>query len=258
MNGILIMDDDRETWEAVQSIKENSQFMDTPIWKEEMANKGIELIKEKRPAFLLMELSLPDMDGIEFGKKAKEIHPTLHVIVVTHLQMFKTVQSCMNAGFSAYLLKPIANGELLQTLDRLYTARLLHDSLPYLETKKEPDAGELETDLGNPIQTAIKFIHLNYHKPIHLKEAADLVYLSPSYFSRLFKEETGVTFVEFLTDYRLEKSKHLLKITVMPIETIANLTGFGSAAYFATSFKRKEGQTPKEYRNMCTFSKTDS
>lgn len=257
MNGILIVDDDRETWEAVQSIIKNSQFMDSTIWKEEMANKGLELIKEKRPAFLLMDLSLPDMDGIEFGKKAKEIHPNLHVIVVTHLQMFKTVQSCMNTGFSAYLLKPIANGELLQTLDRLYTSRLVHDSLPYLETKKEHDAGELETDLGNPIKTAIKFIHLNYHKPILLKEAADLVYLSPSHFSRLFKEETGVTFVEFLTDYRLEKSKLLLKITSMPIETIANLTGFASAAYFATSFKRKEGQTPKEYRNMCTFSEAD-
>ena len=255
MNGILIVDDDLETWRNIQSIIENSPYMDFPILKEKTANKGLEVIKEKKPALLLMELSLFDMDGIEFGKKAKEIHPELHVIVITHLQMFKTVQTCINSGFSAYLLKPITNGEVVQTLNRLHTDRLLH-SVPYWETKEEPPVGEMGTDLCNPIQTAIKYIHLNYQKPIQLKDVADLVYLSPSYFSRLFKEETGLNFVEYLTNYRQEKAKHLLKITTMPIETIANLTGFASSAYFATSFKRKEGQTPKEYRNMITFAET--
>jgi two-component system, response regulator YesN len=255
LNEILIVDDDLETWRNVQSIIEKSPYMDFPIRKEKTAIKGLEAIKEKKPAFLLMELSLFDMDGIEFGKKAKEIHPELHVIVITHLQMFKTVLACINSGFSAYLQKPITNGELVQTLDRLHTDRLLH-SVPYLETKEEPPVGEMETDLGNPIQTAIKYIHLNYQKPIQLKEVADLVYLSSSYFSRLFKEETGLNFVEYLTNYRLEKAKYLLKITTMPIETIANLTGFASSAYFATSFKRKERHTPKEYRNMITFAET--
>ena len=71
MNGILIVDDDLETWRNIQSIIENSPYMDFPILKEKTANKGLEVIKEKKPALLLMELSLFDMDGIEFGKKSK-------------------------------------------------------------------------------------------------------------------------------------------------------------------------------------------
>ncbi|MFB6467235.1 helix-turn-helix domain-containing protein [Cytobacillus sp. Hz8] len=252
------MDDDQEARESIRSIIEYSPYMDLAIWEEETADKGLERIKEMHPSFLITELTLPDMDGLKFGKKAKEIDPSLPVVVVSHLQIFKTVQTCMNAGFSAYLLKPIASGELLQILERLHTERLFHNSLPFLDTNKETTPAKLETDLGNPILAAMDYIRINYQKPIHLKEVANLVYLSPSHFSRLFKEVTEITFVEFLTNYRLEKSKQLLKITSIPIETIANLTGFTSAAYFATSFKRKEGQSPSEYRHMCTFSMTDS
>ncbi|PLR97559.1 DNA-binding response regulator [Bacillus sp. T33-2] len=256
MAGLLIVDDDIETRQAVRSIIQGSPFSDLPIWEEETAEKGMERLKDKQPSFLLLDLSLPDMDGIALGKKALDIDPEIHVIAVTHLQMFQTVQVCINAGFSAYLLKPLSKGELLQIFARLHTAELLQASITHLNNKDQHIGEVLEKDLGNPIQTAIKYIQLNYHKPLHLKEVADMVYLSPSHFSRLFKEEAGLTFIEYLTDYRLDKSKHLLRMTSMPIEVIASMTGFASSAYFSTSFKRKEGQTPSEYRQMCSFSTT--
>ncbi|MDR7079787.1 YesN/AraC family two-component response regulator [Neobacillus niacini] len=250
MADILIVDDDIETRQAVRSILKDSPYCDFPIWEADTAEKGLTLIKHKHPTVLLTDLSLPDMDGIEFGKKALKNHPNTHVVVVTHLQMFRTVQDCINAGFSAYLLKPIVKNELLQVFKRLITAQLLRQTPPILEKREGPSEELLEADLGNPIETVIKYIQLKYYEPIKLKKAADFVYLSPSHFSRIFKEETGMNFVEFLTEYRLEKSKHLLKMTSLPIDVIASQTGFSSPAYFSTTFKREEGQTPSEYRNM--------
>lgn len=100
------------------------------------------------------------------------------------------------------------------------------------------------------IDTALGYIKRKYFEPITLKAVADVVYISPSHFSRIFKEQVGVTVVEYLTDYRLDKSKNLLKTTSLPMDAIAVRTGFTSSAYFARTFRRSEGITPSEYRNL--------
>ncbi len=250
MADILIVDDDIETRHVVHAILKDSLYHDFIIWESETAEKGLALLKQKRPAILLTDVSLPDMDGIEFGEKVLHTHPNTHLIAVTYLQMFRTVQDCINSGFSAYLLKPIAKNQLLQIFGRLITAQQLHQTAHILEHQKRPPEKPLEADFGNPIETAIKYIRLQYYEPVTLKAVADFVYLSPSHFSRIFKEQTGTTFVEYLTEYRLEKSKNLLKTTSLAMDVIASQTGFASAAYFATTFKRKESMTPSDYRSM--------
>ncbi|WP_134702067.1 helix-turn-helix domain-containing protein [Ammoniphilus sp. YIM 78166] len=250
MADILIVDDEIETRQRIRSLLQDSPYHHFSIWEADSAEKGLTLVKHKSPAVMLTDLSLSDMDGIEFGKRVLRNHPNTHVIAVTHLQMFCTVQDCINAGFSAYLLKPIEKSELFQTLERLIAVQLLQQTASIMEKRNDAPEERLEADLGNPIQSAIQYIQQRYYEPITLREVADFVYLSPSYFSRLFKEEQGLTFVEYLTEYRLKKSRNLLKMTSLPMDVIASQTGFSSPAYFSTTFKRSENQTPSEYRAM--------
>lgn len=72
--------------------------------------------------------------------------------------------------------------------------------------------------------------------------------LSTSYFSSLFKAETGKTFVEYLTGIRMEKAKQLLGTTDLKTYEIAERCGFSDPHYFSSSFKKYTSQTPKEYR----------
>lgn len=72
--------------------------------------------------------------------------------------------------------------------------------------------------------------------------------VSMSYFSSFFKEETGKTFIEYLTDLRMEKAKNLLAHSDLMLYRIAEEVGYEHPAYFTANFKKQTGFKPKEYR----------
>jgi two-component system response regulator YesN len=250
LGGLLVVDDDIETRQTVQDILSDSVYRQVPIFEAGTAERGVKLLKDKRPSIVLTDLSLPDMDGIQFGQRLLRHYPNTCVIAVTHLQMFEMVQACINTGFSGYLLKPIVKNHLMAILERLFMVQQLGHLTRVTEGNFAHLGDQLNPDLSDPVHSAMSYIELRCQDPITLKDVSDFVYLSPSYFSRVFKEETGVSFVEFLTTCRLEKAKSLLKQTSMPIDVIASQIGFSTAAYFSTTFRRKEGKTPSEYRRM--------
>lgn len=98
------------------------------------------------------------------------------------------------------------------------------------------------------IRLAVEYIHTHYAKQLSLEEVAEQVYLNPDYFSRAFKIETGQTFVNYLTDIRLQHSVQLLEDTALRVQTIAEQVGYYNASYFSTTFKKKYGMSPYEYR----------
>jgi two-component system response regulator YesN len=99
------------------------------------------------------------------------------------------------------------------------------------------------------LEDAISYINDNYGSPeLSLQQVCQHVFLSLSYFSALFKQHTGDTFVEYLTRLRLEKAKQLLVGTQLKAYDIAERVGYADPQYFSVIFKRRIGMTPKEYR----------
>jgi two-component system, response regulator YesN len=95
---------------------------------------------------------------------------------------------------------------------------------------------------------AVGYIKRNYMKKITLKEVADHVYLSSSYFSKLFKEEMKFNFNTFLNQVRIDKSKTLLRDNSIPLVDVAFLMGFEDQSYFSKVFKKLEGVSPGRFR----------
>ncbi|TLS53185.1 response regulator [Paenibacillus antri] len=77
---------------------------------------------------------------------------------------------------------------------------------------------------------------------------AEIVYLSPSYLSRLYKQSTGLSLTEFITNARIQRAKQLLRDTPHKIHDIAAEVGFESASYFTRFFKKMTNMTPQEFR----------
>lgn len=99
------------------------------------------------------------------------------------------------------------------------------------------------------IVKARRYIADNYSNDgISLRSVADAINLSPTYFSSLFKKEVGKNFVEYLSEFRIEKAKELLCCTSMQITEIAYKVGFKDYRYFSQIFKKYSGHTPREFQ----------
>lgn len=102
----------------------------------------------------------------------------------------------------------------------------------------------------NPVKQAIRFMEESYMVGCGLAEVAAHVHLNPSYFSNLFKKETGESVTGYIQNLRVQKAKLLLKSTDMKIFEISEATGFNDSNYFTHMFNKIAGVSPKEYRKQ--------
>lgn len=93
-----------------------------------------------------------------------------------------------------------------------------------------------------------EYIDTHYMENIRLGYLADMMGFSEGHFARIFRKEFGVTFVQYLTECRIQRSKELLADTCIPIEQIAYRVGLNSYSYFCTCFKRSCGMSPGAFR----------
>ena len=99
------------------------------------------------------------------------------------------------------------------------------------------------------VEEIVHYVENNYYKNISLRELAENKYfVNYSYCSRLFSQETGMTFSKYLIQYRLKKAKTLLENKDMKISFIAFEVGYNDVSHFIQSFKKSYGLTPEEYR----------
>lgn len=105
-----------------------------------------------------------------------------------------------------------------------------------------------ETARNRRIGQALEYIHKHYRERLTARQVGEAVGLSEVYFSNLFKKETGVTFGEYLTAYRMNVAKYLISNGDYKIYEVAELTGYSSPQYFSQIFLKEAGCTPLEYK----------
>ena len=107
-------------------------------------------------------------------------------------------------------------------------------------------------------EIAIMFIQKNFTKPLSLDLIADELHMSPSYLSRLIKQELGINFINYLNHLRIEYSKELLRKENVTIKEIATLVGYDSDHTFIRNFKQITGKTPTDFRYFLKINSSNS
>lgn len=99
------------------------------------------------------------------------------------------------------------------------------------------------------IKKVLEYIDENLNGNISCERMAQYIRMNTSYFSRLFKKETGMSFSDYVIKKKIEKATYFLKYSEMPVEEIAELTGFVNVSYFYKAFKKVTGKTPGGIRS---------
>lgn len=98
------------------------------------------------------------------------------------------------------------------------------------------------------IQKSISYMEEHYQENLSLKDISRIIGLSGSYFSYLFKQQTGKNYIEYLNEIRLEEAMKDLKNSDEKIVVIAQKHGFQNLEYFSRYFKKKTGESPARWR----------
>ena len=129
----------------------------------------------------------------------------------------------------------LVKGHLFEFLHALYANRL-----DRTQTQPRRSADRLKVVLAD--------VKTRYAEKLTVEGAASLAGYSKAHFMRVFKEETGQTFVGYLNDYRLTAATYFLRETDESIGNIAVSCGFDNGSYFIRRFRARYGKTPSEYR----------
>ncbi|WP_179232624.1 AraC family transcriptional regulator [Paenibacillus rigui] len=109
---------------------------------------------------------------------------------------------------------------------------------------------EREQQTLTVLDRAQSYIRDRYTEDLSLEEVADFVHLNPHYFSKVFKQQVGATFIDFLTGLRIEKAKELILSGERSLKEVCFEVGYKDPNYFSRVFKKVTGVTPTEYRGQ--------
>lgn len=160
-----------------------------------------------------------------------------------------------------YLLKPASEDELFEAvfkcIERIDQTRgLTTRSLWKSPGPEPPSFHENAQPRGSKvllIQQVKEYLQENYTQRITLNSAAALVYLTPTYLSKLFAEVEGMGFSEYLSALRIQHAKEALLDYHRRIYEIAAQVGYQDVKHFMKVFKKQVGMTPREYRESHLF-----
>lgn len=117
---------------------------------------------------------------------------------------------------------------------------------------------EMPTESVPVAKQILDYIQMNFDKEISLGGIADKLQLDPSYVSRLFRQEVSITFMDYVISLRLEKAKSLLAEGRLTVKEIGAAVGYVNQRSFNRIFKKYEGVTPGEYRELHGKNKLDT
>ncbi len=144
--------------------------------------------------------------------------------------------------------------ELLQQFQSSQTLQELMDVMKsrFGQWMTDSRTGHSRDNVQAVIGKAKAYIAEHYQKDLSIEEVSELSDLSIGHFCTLFKQTTGYTFLEYLTECRIEKAKSILRNTNVKVYQVAPLVGYQDPRYFTQVFKKITGKTPSEYREEAT------
>jgi two-component system response regulator YesN len=122
---------------------------------------------------------------------------------------------------------------------------LMHWAEDFVNQQQPSEVGE-----ATVIESAKRYIEKNYMLELTLSSLAEQYNYNSTYFSELFKEAAGISFIQYVTEVRMKHAVRLLKETQLTVWDVTELTGFRSPSYFSSKFKKMFNLSPSDFRML--------
>ena len=230
---------------------------ESQIFYEDINNTGtIETNSKETGDRLIKKLKTGDIEGVQYlsGLFIKSLGSNLKDDVngkwkfseIEILINAKTIAKQQNQSFDDSLFEDafaiISSAQRPSETEDFFTQRMSDACISVLQNKKT---------LENPvIKKVCTYINLHLSSDFSLEDAASSAGVSSFYLSKLFREEMNDTFINYVTELKMEKAARLLRESDMSIKEITAQTGYNDQNYFSKIFKNKYELRPSEYRKM--------
>jgi YesN/AraC family two-component response regulator len=227
---ILVIDDDIRVIKSLRLI-----LSDYQIVAFHNGAQAIQYLRRPRNIYLvLLDVMMPEMDGLDVLQQIKRLRPDISVIIMTGYASKDIAVQALRFHADDFIEKPFAPEELKQKVRKM----LRHKR--YLNRNA--------SDKAYRIEKIKNYIERNCKKA-SLKGIADEMGLSPKYVSRMFREQDGRSFRQYLLQVKIEQAKRSLQKTSITVEALSDELGYQNPESFMRIFKKMEGKTPTQYRN---------
>jgi len=222
--------------------------------------EGIALALQANPDIVITDIHMPVVDGLTMISQIKS-RVDCEFIIFSAYSQFAYAKKALELGARGYLLKPVDDDEFLQVLDdtiqTIQQKRRYHKMMEQMETPEAKVPSFLEKYLAKDptscgeryLEDAIHYIRAHYAEDLTGKTVAAQLGISESYLGKLFRQQMGYTFLEYLTTHRIYVALDLLSKTDLKTYHIAEMVGYKDARHFSDIFKKLVGVTPTQYRN---------
>lgn len=341
MYKVFIVEDEHLEIEALELILTQQADDVDVVGTAASGTVALENIRKTTPDIVIMDINIPEMNGIEVLRQIKKDDPNTKVILITAFNEFDFAHQAIKAKVDDFLLKPIRPAQLIEAVNQAITSLkvnaknkfdekmnevifavvqkkyndsrvalteyldILYDYYGYdlisiqheiqhfmeelnvvsvdtcnydikstlrnrnnhqhfvnsyqnrydlkVEIMKSIDKifdklMDIRDNRKNGIEDILNYIDRNCHKDISLDQVGEYANMSSYYLSKIFKKETGVNFVTYLTERKIEIAKDMLINTDVPIINIALDLSYHEPNYFSKVFKKSTGLTPTEFR----------
>ncbi len=257
---LLIVEDEQIIRDGIVSHPDWTEMGFGEVRAASSAKDAFEIMEHFLPDLIISDIQMPGMDGLAMCRKIREDHPNIQIIILTGYDEKEYLKEAIDIGVVSFVEKPLSLTVLRRAVEK--ARKSINERFPETvrEENKEgavkaPDdagSGDADSDEKNTlaVKKAKKYIEDHYwEEELSLKTISDQVYLTPQYLSTLFKNATGQTIGQYMSDYRIEQAKRMLSDPSYKLYQISELVGYKDANYFTRLFKKKTGLTPMEYRN---------
>ena len=224
----------------------------------------MEMVDNERPDLVITDINMPFISGIEASKQIRADNKHTKIVFLTGYDEFEYAQAAIELKVDKYILKPITVNKIMKSLSEIKSELdeefTNSENLSRLKQFYEEHSEALQSSTSQDgrqvspyqyLENARNYIAENYsNQKLSAKTVSDHLRISTSYFRSLFCKEFGMPFVKYLTLFRLEKSKQLLRVKSKKVFEIASETGFINSQYFCYCFKRHYDMTPLEMREV--------